>query len=528
MKIKRLQIKNFKRFSHLTIEGLSEDVKLVLLVGPNGGGKSSLLEAFNTWYKTFCHSHGSEETYTKKYSNQAFQPHQDINVEFHLDDQNLAKHKKTMYFRTAYRNDPDFMINSLNRVGTPYESLSIDKMIQNDQTVSANYQRLISYTLSGVYEETDDTKTIKHLREELIGQIRASMQNVFHDLVLNNFGDPLSDGSFRFQKGNVASYHYKNLSGGEKSAFDLLLDLILKVRYYDNTVFFIDEPETHIHTSVQGKLVEEMLNVIPENSQLWLTTHSLGVMRSAQKIAKEFPEKVAILDFSDYDFDDEIVVTPSRLDKIVWEKFLSIALDDFAELIAPKTIILCEGSLSGRKRKDFDASIYNKIFASKYADVTFVSGGNSIDLQKDDHIGFQILQNILSGSSIFKLIDKDDKSETEVEEARQDGVLILNQRHLECYLFADEVLQKLVFLKDASKTDEVLLAKQRAINNSVSRGNPIDDIKSASGEIVTELKKILSLTQCGNTTDTFMRDTLASLVTEDMNTYQELEKCIFG
>ena len=61
------------------------------------------------------------------------------------------------------------------------------------------------------------------------------MISVFGDLSLNTITDPLGSnqgsGAFYFQKGTVDSYHYKNLSGGEKAAFDLILDLHLKRRF---------------------------------------------------------------------------------------------------------------------------------------------------------------------------------------------------------------------------------------------------------------------------------------------------------
>ena len=70
-------------------------------------------------------------------------------------------------------------------------------------------------------------------------------------------------------------------------------------------------------------------------------------------------------------------------------------------------------------------------------------------------------------------------------------------------------------------------AKQIAIQDCVNRGNPIDDIKSAGGQIFTELKRILSLTQCGNNTSAFLRDTMTPMVTEETNIYKELESEIF-
>ena len=70
-------------------------------------------------------------------------------------------------------------------------------------------------------------------------------------------------------------------------------------------------------------------------------------------------------------------------------------------------------------------------------------------------------------------------------------------------------------------------AKRQAIEESKRRGNPEDDIKSASGKIYTELKRILSLRQCGNKKDSFLRDTITPLITEDTQVYRELESEIF-
>ena len=43
MKIKKIELNNFKRFTHLSVEDIPETTKLVVLVGPNGSGKTSML-----------------------------------------------------------------------------------------------------------------------------------------------------------------------------------------------------------------------------------------------------------------------------------------------------------------------------------------------------------------------------------------------------------------------------------------------------------------------------------------------------
>ena len=51
MKIKSIKLKHFKRFTDLTIEGLPEKAKLVVMIGPNGCGKSSVFDAIQIgWY----------------------------------------------------------------------------------------------------------------------------------------------------------------------------------------------------------------------------------------------------------------------------------------------------------------------------------------------------------------------------------------------------------------------------------------------------------------------------------------------
>ena len=127
------------------------------------------------------------------------------------------------------------------------------------------------------------------------------------------------------------NFHYKNLSAGEKSAFDLLLDLLIKSAYFDNTVYCIDEPETHMHTALQSKLLSEMYNLIPNNSQLWLSTHSIGMLNAAKELEETFPNTVCFLNFTDIDFDASVIIRPSTIDATIWNKFLELAFGDFID-----------------------------------------------------------------------------------------------------------------------------------------------------------------------------------------------------
>lgn len=535
MKIKKIELTKFKRFTDLTITEIPVTARLIVLVGPNGCGKTSLFEALNHWYQLKGFNQADNKDYCEKKDgingietgNRWYVDK--VKIEFH-NDQQLSQEqlKGKFYFRSAYRNEPDFTVSTLSSQNDPTKSVKLKTLMQNDQTVSENYQRLIAQTLAGVYKATNNLKTVEQLREELVGKIRTSLSTVFDDLNLSSIGDPLSSGSFYFEKGLAKDFHYRNLSAGEKSVFDLLLDMIIKSTYYSDAVFCIDEPEAHMHTRLQSKLLRELYNLTPDNSQLWISTHSIGMLKEAEEIEQLNPGTVIFLDFDNRDLDLTEIIKPTQINKAIWDRFFDLAFGDFSKLIAPSRIVFCEGTAQGRKYKDFDAQIYGKLFGSKYHDTKFISIGSCSELENIENQSIKIVSNILKSSEILKFVDRDDKSEPEIQELRDKGIKTSIKRHVECYLFDDELIRKLC--EDQGKPElisECLEAKELAIRESIERGNATDDIKSASGKIFTELKRILGLTQCGNNKCAFIRDTMAPLVTEDTSIFMELEKEIF-
>ena len=299
MKVKKMELNNFKRFTHLIVENIPQTAKLVVLVGPNGSGKTSFMEAMNHYYKYTGYANIGDYKYLSKTANVDELNHSQwlqcasklVDIDFY--DATLPKNigdssdiKGHFYFRSAYRNEPDFQINSMQKQQDPTKSIRLESLIQNDQTVSANYQRLIANTISGVFNDDNDSKTVAVLRDELTGKIRTAIERVFDDLKFSSLGEPLKNGNFYFTKGTTKNFSYRNLSAGEKSAFDLILDMVVQAKYYPDAIYCIDEPETHMHTKLQGRVLRELYLLIPGQSQLWLSTHSIGMLQEAEEIEK--------------------------------------------------------------------------------------------------------------------------------------------------------------------------------------------------------------------------------------------------
>jgi predicted ATPase len=522
MRIESIHLKNFKRFTDLLIRGIPDTARLVVLVGPSGCGKSSLFDALLQWYRrSVGFGVNGDQLYFRKDPQESFDWYQIVNVTLH---RGASPRRGSIYIRSAYRNEPDFSVTGVSRPNVPSEAIRLNRLIENDQTVSENYHRLVYDTTAALYNAANDEKTVRTLREELIGQVRASMEGVFGDLILNNITDPLGEGSFFFKKGATESFHYKNLSGGEKAAFDLILDLHIKKKYFDEAIYCIDEVESHLHTRLQGRLVRELVNIIPQGSQLWITTHALGVLRAAQELEANQRGSVCIIDFEGINPDVPTELLPVALDRVVWEKFLSIAVDDLSRRITPRVIVICEGSSAGNRRKDFDAEIYNKIFGREDPEVVFISGGSWKEVLDSADALRSMLEQLLRGTRIVTLVDRDDRTDSEVACLEKSGCVVLAQRNLESYLFEDDVIRALLEREGKPHlVHQALDIKQQAITNSKERGKPRDDIKSAAGEIYVGLKKLLQLQRCGSNVDAFMRDTLAPMIQPPMPTYQKLK-----
>jgi hypothetical protein len=537
MHIKQIHVTGFKRFTDLVIQGIGPETRLVVLTGPNGSGKSSLFDAFMVWHQFHGGRHiGWDNVYHRKAGATVLQGVQEdrmISLDFHEElPKEQQDRKRAVYVRSAYRNDPDFTTQQLSRMGSVLDGRRVNKLIETDSIVSENYQRLVSASVAGLYGGEHDAQTVAELREKFIGQVRNSMKRVFDDLLLCGPGDPLSNGTFYFEKGTSKDFHYKNLSGGEKAAFDLILDIIVKRTEYNDTVYVIDEPEAHMHTRLQSRLLEELLNLIPENSQLWIATHSIGMMRKAKELKEAKPSDVVFLDFGRVDFDTKVALEPVEPDRQFWLNSLHIALDDMASLVAPSCIVLCEGQPTEKPaspRSDFDAKCYRTIFAREFPETDFVSAGNSADVESDRLRLAHSFKHLFRSMNIIRVVDRDDKSPQQVADTARQGIRVLSRRHLESYLLDDEIIAQLCISRGKGQlVSQALDAKKAAVNNSIGRGRPPDDVKSAAGETYNQIKSLLSLTACGNDTDAFLRDTMAPLVTPDTQTYADLKKDIFG
>jgi len=399
-------------------------------------------------------------------------------------------------------------------------------MIDNDASISRNYNLLIGQTIEKLYDPTDKIITKYEYAQQFIGEIRNEFNSIFCNLQIDDLGNPFDEGTFRFTKGTSSGFSYKNLSGGEKAVFDIILDLIIAKRSYDNTIYCIDEPEAHLNTRLQAILLSVLYNLVPKNCQLILATHSIGIMRRARDIEKENPGTITFLDFEGKEFDKKQTIIPTLPDRTFWEKAYKVALDDLASLIAPETVVICEGQQpadGGKRHYSHDARCYEKIFALTRPSTKFISLGSNADVIKDRwRLSVALDQLFLGAIKIIRLIDEDRRDEEEIKRLEKLGITVLGLQNLESYLLDDEVLKKLVPKEKTDLTEKLLERKREIISNQTK-----EDWKQISGQIYNLCKNMLGIRSVHDNRE-FLREIISPLITPEMEIYKKLDKDIFG
>ncbi len=430
MKITKLELKNFKRFDDLTIDltSLVEPAKLVLLIGTNGSGKSSVFDAFefiNKYKKTEEHNGLKESNYYKKNI-------KNIEIKFtNSENQIFSTYSLTnldiipingFYGRTSIRQVPKLTRTSIGTSNVSFEKDS-DRptmFVERDNRFENDIEKVVYSILTDVFNEDNSTAKIRY---NYIDPINKAFENIFGQeenttLRFLSIKPPFEGktAEILFEKGN-SKVHYDLLSSGEKEIFNILLNLLSRKQYFQDTIYFLDEIDLHLNTQLQKNLLKEITeNWIPENCQLWTASHSLGFIEYANEA-----EHAAIIDFDNLNFDLPQVIVPSPKKNFdVFE--IAVSKEFLSKVFEGKKIVFSENT---------DTSRYNNL---NLDNTIFFVGKDKADV-------FHKAKN----SSVYAgLIDRDYLTEEERIDLLQvyPNLYILNYYSIENYFYHPENLEE--------------------------------------------------------------------------------------
>lgn len=471
MRITSLHLKNFKRFSDLKIQGIPDTTRLVLLVGSNGTGKSSVFDAFALFGEASRGiSHGDQNNNIQYYIKENNAEDSYIKADYKKDrklitDQHqiiihiikggrrgilyteVEKDSSLFYGRTSFRQVPRLTKVVLGQGKDVH--LDSDRpmyFIDRDNRLENDIEEVISNILDNIFHDVES-------KESIITDVLKKINNAFLNIFSGNTSiapqlislKPPKGGrvaEILFKKG-IATYSYNLLSAGEKEIFNILINLFARSKYYPDSIYFLDEIDLHLNAKLQYTFLKEVTeNWIPPDSQLWTATHSIGFI----EYAKDY-DKGSIIDFETFDFDLPAELAPSsKMDPEIFN--IAVNAKMIEDLFAGKKMYFVENK---DKYLFAKLGLKNTIFISE-------ANRNSV-YHKSRSIGYN------------GLVDRDFLSDDDVSviEGKYTSLKILRYYSIENYLYHPDNLEEYYSVKDDS------FNKNAYIQNLIEEKNKVKE-----------------------------------------------------
>ena len=270
--------------------------------------------------------------------------------------------------------------------------------------------------------------------------------------------DAPTDLFVRIPSGETISF--SDLSSGEKEVFFTLC--FFQRHNVEEAVIIIDEPELHLHPSLARLLLRTMMDLKPRN-QIWLATQSSEVIDEAGR--------------------DKVAFVRRRQDtkkaEVIWASEEEVSLRCLRDLFGQsgyiglaKAMIFTEG-----KNASVDRKMFTRLFPQSARDIKFIPTTGCSEIERINRAVLSILQSNLGWCRFLLVRDRDYMTTEMVEKTKKrtgTSVVLLTRHELENYLLdfdlISRTLEELFDVKrNATEVERELLGLARKMAGDVLR-----------------------------------------------------------
>jgi energy-coupling factor transporter ATP-binding protein EcfA2 len=508
MFIREIHINKFRHLKdvHLGPFGQPPDQSdLIALAGPNGGGKSSILELLgkalsDSWslnwqlrrsfpefsFEVVIGVTAQERELVRRYIEEKQRSYAAEVVRYFEENgtyyrgynypggryhQNQALHNQihemvTESLRNHYSRSLGFFLKSDRHY--PQEGFQRDRLFQYESvrqrehvwnlaftTSDVQYKDMFEFLLQIRYHYFRELGAFHHKKNKSSGNEAVSeppsdpllpydrlLQQLFPGYSFAETNEAIPSNLYvQIPTGEVIPFH--DLSSGEKEVF-FLLSFFLR-HNVTNAVVVIDEPELHLHPEL-GRLLIRAMQGVKSNNQIWLATHNAEIIDEAGRdrviyIACDPDTRTSRITHGS----DEAEAIKHLKDLFGYSGYMGIA----------KNMVFLEGQDSSSDRK-----VFSSLFPQQGGKLKFIPAKSSDNMARLNAAILAILESNLGWMQFYLIRDRDYLTPDAVKKYKENSsgrIHVLERHEIENYLLDPDLIaevQKDIFGKPTTP-DEV-------------------------------------------------------------------------
>lgn len=345
--IQSVEIKKVRHLTDLTIHISDTERKHLLLTGMNGSGKSSVLNMIGKYLKPSNNSPSQIQSIriTQSQTYQTNVSYQDLlNL---LGGFVMFKSWKDNLITLHYKFPRNLVVTKSTGVKDTVKPQVSDfeKFLAKKRTEQA----FLSF-------EKGNSKKVKAITD-WFEHLESSLQYLFEDSSLELKSKRTEDKvEFYLTSDKRDNFDFNTLSDGYSSILYILFEIIMKMDndvsmdYDKQGIALIDEIESHLHISLQKKILPFLTNFFP-NMQFIVATHSPFVLQSEPNaVIYDLEKKERYEDFSHYS-SENILETYFEQDK--FSQALKTEMTEYEKMLSDAKIIKVQKEKVLKMRESF-------------------------------------------------------------------------------------------------------------------------------------------------------------------------------
>jgi predicted ATP-dependent endonuclease of OLD family len=334
----------------------------------------------------------------------------------------------------------------------------VSKLIESEIDIKDLDADLIQYMITLHSNKNDRFNIVREICKRIFPEIMD-----IHPFKINN-----EESTIAIDKKETKNILLGNEGGGIDQLFMILWQIELSE---PGTVWFIDEPEAHLHPGAQKALYDFLVRQTDMGKQIIVGTHSLLFVhkRSQNEISilTNHDNITKVIDLNLL-IEAEKVITPQQGILVIRKHVFDALGYDPSYEFEPKNIVIVEGKADGKIIDAFAKTLNMPIDSWR---TIFVPLGDKQTVEKYSHI----LVYILTGKNCTIVIDNDKKNPSQekdkimkLEKAYKDKTgekTVLEKKHfhlypqnvysIEHYLLVPEAIYSAANCSDLSKLQEI-------------------------------------------------------------------------